>query len=895
MLDNITTHKKTSVEFADGINVLSGLNGTGKSTVLKMIGFALFDHLAGNQSDYVRDDQKGTRTTGSVTVFFTGKDGNDYRVKRAIGGGNTTPYITHADSAIEMPFSGRWDAFNWIREQMGADKTVDLGNLFKNSIGVDQGTFTAPFLETVARRKTIFSPILNVDVYEKAFKNHLEIQHELDADIAKHQIRISGLEGEISQRGDLLADKEQMERNIKEWGAKKTSTAGELDRERKALEGLELSKAGLEVLKRDEAKQQATLVGKRANLAIIEKATQETRSAKAACDGTKQDHDSHEAMLDKEKKLQQNRTFLMGINDQYVKLDRAHAGQVSTIDEIEKQIADIERKRPSLTGLKQANDRHVALGEEITSLRSELSKIENDKKNYAELNRRRDENRRNLEGYNVDIEELQGLERKVASLRDAEKELEIATSIVTEDQVRVTQALQDKEAAKNGLCPFLNSSCKNIEDTSLESHFQLEIDKYTKALAEGRYRKQLAEIRVETLKRDKERLDMLKSIRDRAEPLRQRLTEIESEMSALAAGISTLPELRSRIEHASEEKRQLEVAVNEYHVTMNKIDVELPQLLQSKSQTELKKATFEESMVPLKRYVDQIPGVEEELHKVEASLKATKMNHDKYVQNKLMANKISEQEADLKLKKEEYSRLEREYAQIEAGVREAAAKFDETAYNDVKQRKETLATGLATLSAIITSGNEQLVKAETKLQKIQEKVAELEVMKGVLGEAQEIKDFSALIRNWFKEAGPIITKALLNNINASAGELFRGFLDDQSIKLEWKEDFDIVVTTPQAEKVFTQLSGGEQMAAALAVRLAIVRVLTNVDFVFFDEPTTNLDPEKRENLAKCIKTIKGFKQLFVISHDDTFERYADHIVHFSKDADETTRVDLPAY
>ncbi|HYP49740.1 MAG TPA: hypothetical protein VEQ34_02275, partial [Pyrinomonadaceae bacterium] len=45
---------------------------------------------------------------------------------------------------------------------------------------------------------------------------------------------------------------------------------------------------------------------------------------------------------------------------------------------------------------------------------------------------------------------------------------------------------------------------------------------------------------------------------------------------------------------------------------------------------------------------------------------------------------------------------------------------------------------------------------------------------------------------------------------------------------------------------------------------------------FFDEPTTNLDRERRERLAQQIGQIRNFDQLFVISHDDTFEENVDY-------------------
>jgi DNA repair protein SbcC/Rad50 len=68
------------------------------------------------------------------------------------------------------------------------------------------------------------------------------------------------------------------------------------------------------------------------------------------------------------------------------------------------------------------------------------------------------------------------------------------------------------------------------------------------------------------------------------------------------------------------------------------------------------------------------------------------------------------------------------------------------------------------------------------------------------------------------------------------------------------------------------------MAAALAVRLALLKELSEVNIAFFDEPTTNMDEERRRNLAQQIGRIKDFHQLFVVSHDDSFEGYTDQII-----------------
>ena len=155
-----------------------------------------------------------------------------------------------------------------------------------------------------------------------------------------------------------------------------------------------------------------------------------------------------------------------------------------------------------------------------------------------------------------------------------------------------------------------------------------------------------------------------------------------------------------------------------------------------------------------------------------------------------------------------------------------------------------------------------------------------------------MKNFTKTIRNYFDGTGPKVTEVLLANINVEATSHYRNIMDDPNVLLEWEQDYQVKVKTSENEKEFPQLSGGEQMAAALAIRLAILKVLSNAEFAFFDEPTMNLDPTKRENLGKIIQRIKGFKQFFVISHDDTFEENVDNVIEFSKDENELTKVDF---
>ncbi|MCP4717310.1 MAG: hypothetical protein GY868_19480, partial [Deltaproteobacteria bacterium] len=51
--------------------------------------------------------------------------------------------------------------------------------------------------------------------------------------------------------------------------------------------------------------------------------------------------------------------------------------------------------------------------------------------------------------------------------------------------------------------------------------------------------------------------------------------------------------------------------------------------------------------------------------------------------------------------------------------------------------------------------------------------------------------------------------------------------------------------------------------------------LTRANFAVFDEPTINLDAEKKVALAESLQEmLKGLSQAIIVTHDDTFREMA---------------------
>jgi exonuclease SbcC len=150
---------------------------------------------------------------------------------------------------------------------------------------------------------------------------------------------------------------------------------------------------------------------------------------------------------------------------------------------------------------------------------------------------------------------------------------------------------------------------------------------------------------------------------------------------------------------------------------------------------------------------------------------------------------------------------------------------------------------------------------------------------------EELNETTEFIRDTLKQAGPLVTESYLYNISIEANQLFREITGEAGRALRWSRDYEIILEEEGHERSFPNLSGGEQMAAAMSVRLALLKQLSDIRLAFFDEPTVNMDAERRQRLAQQIGQVEHFDQLFVISHDDTFEENVDHILHVERKAD----------
>ena len=162
-LKNVKSYsEETDIQFEQGVNLIKGENGAGKSTILEAIGYALFGSLPYTGKDFVRQGQK----KGQIIVGFTGYDGREYEVIRGVGTDST---LKVRDPETNTIVSGAEDALVRLRELLNVGTDTDLKSLFEDVIGVPQGTMTAIFSETGRMREAKFSKLLRLESYRTAY------------------------------------------------------------------------------------------------------------------------------------------------------------------------------------------------------------------------------------------------------------------------------------------------------------------------------------------------------------------------------------------------------------------------------------------------------------------------------------------------------------------------------------------------------------------------------------------------------------------------------------------------------------------------------------------------------------------------------------------------------
>lgn len=550
------------------------------------------------------------------------------------------------------------------------------------------------------------------------------------------------------------------------------------------------------------------------------------------------------------------------------------------------------------------------------------------------------------------LAELPILEQEVEKIPHCETALENVNRDISALETRITAEKENMERVGDGLCPFLKTDCRNLEGQSLKEYFtgrmvDLEKDRDAK-VAE----KSVLSLEMQFLREQAKKLTTLYVLRgerrDRDEKLdhaRQRgqetvraiydkLRVVYNDLATLKktgylteSGDLSFQEVLS-LELAQEQRRlctELDIADNYLNLGRRELTEfewvnreKKDDLTRHKAEFMGKISQIHEQQKDISRKLAELARMEESLAEEEVALQ---VGQTKLAELEGALADFGDLKGDLKKQREELISLE-EGNQIyltnwqKAGemphLQEQEERFQTTlaaVIGDIVTSREKLAQAqenftietLAQLEVESEHLNREVSQIETLIKESERRIKELT---GRLKEMDQIKNqitdreakearlqkalsLMNFIRNVFNTSAEEIAGVFLQYISHESTNIYRQ-LSGENVQLIWEKDYQVKLKDKHRVRVFKQLSGGEQMSVAFAIRLALLRKFSSVRLGFFDEPTTHLDEFHRLNIAQAIAGIreKGddyFEQIFVISHDDTFTTLTENLVRIEKD------------
>lgn len=868
-LENIKSHADATFEFERGTTAISGENGAGKTTIIEAIAWALFDLLSYKKEEFLSRGAK----KGSVRITFeSGLDEREYTVYRD----TQTGYYVY-DPALKLRIADKKEEVTrFLWQHLGVEAGTDLETLFKHAIGVPQGTFTAIFIATAAERKRTFDTLLKVEEYRKGAEELLKTSRLIDQQIMSVNIKIARGEGEISRIEPIETELKMFAERVAELRrelsmlesriTEKSESVKLLDEADTRLSGLF---AQIEAYKNERSTAELIHSQRLAELEASRKAT-------ALLAEIKPDADRHTEMLAVIRGFEGERSERQNLRDEVVRLERTLSRLGSDRNRRAVELERISEAEGQIEMLKTSVAEQENLESAAARLRVEAAKAASAEVQISRMNERLDRLR---EAYRINTSQLTAANEKAAAASDLTSLQQRDGEIV--HQVANLKAALDRDEAfqreiNNGLCPILSEKCLNLKNgQTLEGFVTSKFGDLRTQI--GTLEKERAAVSSAlTASREAERhLTQIPTLEERKRELNeegQRLkTEkeaIESEIAAFAESANELKKIEAELTTLGNPKARISILASDV-ARRNETVSQLASLDRELEQYDKQKQAFEKK-------IDAFKELDTRWSEAAAARDATAEAYRSYIVNEPAANQLEPREQALAAVEKELSAVTERLTFAEADYEKASGSYDRERHQTERQALSDLEKRhfeLHTTFGVAAQREAELTKELERLEAIRRSMQNEFREKEDLEKTAEATDF---IRTTLKDAAPLVARNYVWHVSQEANLIFREITGNAERSLKWGEDYGIILEEGGYERPFVSLSGGEQMSAALSVRLALLKQLSDIRLAFFDEPTTNLDVERRENLAQQIARIGHFDQLIVISHDDTFEGYMDH-------------------
>ena len=861
-LRNFRPYADADLDLRDGVTVIHGLNGSGKSSLLEACFFALYGSKAldGTLDDVVTNGAE----EAEIDLEFT-HAGASYQIHRRLrASGERT---TTADCTLDGPeatVEGARDVRAFVVDLLRMDAEA-----FVNCAYVRQGEVNQLINASPAQRQDVIDDLLQLGRLEEYRDRAGEARLGVEDVRTKKRGKLQTIESQIEQKEErnLHATLDDLESSLAEVDA-------EIDRYEAQREKAEETKAEAESVLDEYEEKRADLESVESDIADLETAI---RDAESEREGLQARVGEARERIDELRAEIDERLDAAGLDaattdaiaDRRAELDaredrlrETRSDAKASTTGLRNQATSLAEKADDLIArAKQADSRAAALRDAAADRESEAddheTRIEELDDEAAALTARFDDapvGRGEAAAHRNDCRDRLGDAReRVAKL---ETELESARERVAEAE----------ELLAEGKCPECGQPVDDAphadpaDDRERVAELEVELESAKERVADLTDRLD----RFDTLVETERRLDELDTERDR---LAERAEEKRKEATAKREEADDHEsEATDRRERASEARDVAATKREEADETEARVE-ELTEKLEAV-------ATVRERVAAVETRLERIDDLEAEIERRQEQADGIEETNDE--------------------RRERLAEKRTRCEELEAAVDEEAVEAARTNRANAAEYLENVREELASLSdrrddlqAKIGGVRSEIKELESRRDERDRLATRVEALDALHEEAERLEAMYGDLRADLRQRNVETLERLLNE----TFDLVYG--NDAYAHLRLNGEYELsVVQKDGSELDPTQLSGGERALFNLSLRCAIYRLLAEgidgaapMPPLILDEPTVFLDSGHVSRLVDLVTEMRdlGVAQIIIVSHDDELVGAADDLVRVEKD------------
>jgi len=837
-LVNIKSFSDATLQFSRGINIISGMNGAGKSTVIEAIGIALFDCWPAKFKDgnartgFIRRNETEGRIELTVSVR-----GTSYRIECSLGERRrrgkepVTEYervLFDSGGRQLSASSGRKEEFqDDIRRHIIGASRIEDDKLFENIIGTAQGAFDEPFTAPESERRRLFERILGVEDFQR-----FERQFAVFVRFLKNRSE------RLHSNASMLADAAQELENTKAGLVERTAAA-ELRKQEceSARSAREHSQSGFEQLNR------------------IREQIESLRTRRSQLE----EHSRTVAVS-----LGQNRAALTQAQDAESEMLK-HKDGFDAYNAAESSLIELRRKAEDRTVLiekiRERTGRHETL----------ISTLEAKRQSAAE---REEQIRSEIGGYNEEERDLN--ERRLALLTESESAKHHHDRLLQEERfiLRIDRYVAELIGVQKALVDS-DSAIRELRDTL--AAIERDAASFLEHGAAFVSRDAIEALRIESAELFKlviTELDHHLQKRDMSSVSATVKSALENARNAVNAADQRKSEIKTKGESVKEE---IEKTVRYRNAKENDLKYFLNEIASYDNKREAEDADWNAFRGKMDAELNAFDGLDESIASFEETKLRYKTSFETYLHVRSDAARVEERLALVKAAEDRQTEIARQHASANEELAILEPDFSMDLYEQAKKEYEHAAVaesaGITALSVADTLVAEQQRRLSEAQQRAALYMSQRETAERSTAEASF---FESVLKEVIHGLAQRIGAGIVSSVSEYANRLYLRIAPGQAAALSWDPmTYGIELHTEQGVIRGKELSGGQSMGVSLAIKLALIKWYSHCRIGFLDEPTTHLDKDTRRHLSEVLMNLESiasdaawFDQLFVISHEE---------------------------